>query len=105
MALVLPQIERRHALMRLRSDTRLAIDAILNRTQSVVSPLTSSTGTTASVAECAMCVCESYVTGYKKAKYYSNKANQKCVKCRRPTCKKHRSASRAILKEVNLDYN
>jgi len=46
MALVLPQIERRHALTGLRSDTRLTIDTILNRT--VASPLTSSTGATAS---------------------------------------------------------
>jgi len=46
MALVLPQIERRHALTGLR----LAINAILNRT--VASPLTSSTGATASGAEC-----------------------------------------------------
>jgi len=48
MASVLPHIERCHALTVLRSDTLLAIDIILNRT--VASPLTSSTGATASVA-------------------------------------------------------
>jgi len=59
MALVLPHIDRRHALTGLRSVTRLAIDAILNRT--AASPLTSS----ASVAKGAKCACESYGTGYK----------------------------------------
>jgi len=54
MALVLPQIERRHALTGLWSDTRLAIDAILNHT--AASPHTSSTRATASAAKCAMCV-------------------------------------------------
>jgi len=63
MALVLPQIEWRHALTGLRSDTRLTIDAILNHT--AASPHTSSTGATVSVAECAMCGRESYGTGYK----------------------------------------
>jgi len=48
-ALVLLQIERRHVLTGLRSDTRLAIDAIVNRT--TASPQTSSTGATASVAK------------------------------------------------------
>jgi len=106
MALVLPNIKRRHTLTGLRSDTRFAIDTILNSTQSVASPLTSSTGATANVAECVMCVRESHGTGYKKAKVCANKANQSevCVKCGRHTCKKHRSASvsasRATTKEA-----
>jgi len=66
MALVLPQIEWRYALTGLRSDTWLAIYTILNRTDS--SPLTSSTGATASVAKWAMCVCEFYGIGYKRPK-------------------------------------
>jgi len=88
MALVLPQIEQRLALTGLQSDTLLAIDAIFNH--NAASPLTSSTGATASVGKCAMSVCESYDTGYKKAKDNSNKVKQRCVKCGRPTCKKHR---------------
>jgi len=76
MALVLPQIERRHALTGLWSDTRLAIDAILNHT--AASPHTSSTRVTTSVAKCVMCVSESYDTGYKKAKDNANRVKQVC---------------------------
>jgi len=98
MALVLPQIELRHAMTGLRSDTRLATVAILSRT--VASPLTSSTGATVSVAECAMCVRESYDTDYNKAKDNANKVKQRCVKCGQHTCKKHRSAS-VVCKSCN----
>jgi len=70
MALVLLQVERRHALTGLRSDTRLAIDAILNRT--AASPQTSSTGATTSVANCAMEYCHHNGTSYKKAEDNAN---------------------------------
>jgi len=46
--------------------TVIAIDAILNHT--AASPLTSSTGATASVAKCAMCVCDHMALATKRPK-------------------------------------
>ena len=47
----------------------------------------------ASVAKCTTCIRESYGKGYKKAKYSANKVKQRCIKCQRPTCKKHSTTS------------
>jgi len=92
------QIERRHALTGLRGSTRLAIDtictALLHRHwHPPEQPQTLLNAWCAYVNHMA-------VAGYKKAKDYVNKANQMCVKCGRPACKKHRSAS-VVCKSCN----
>jgi hypothetical protein len=89
MALVMPQIERRQTLTGLQSDIRSAIDTILDRPSALPPP----SAAAASVAKCTTCIRESYGKGYKKAKYSANKVKQRCIKCQRPTCKKHSTTS------------
>ena len=89
MALVMPQIERRETLAGLQSDIRSAINTILDHP----SALPPQSDAAASVAKCTTCIRESYGKGYKKAKYSANKVKQRCIKCQRPTCKKHSTTS------------